>query len=113
MDARPRMLLVYGDSSFAARCTRHFRRRGWNVHLANGGPEACRLLDRFEPHVVIVDGETVEPAAHELCSEIIERRPGQPVVLLADTETPEPLPQVRVSPRERFVDPLNEVLDVL
>lgn len=54
---RPRMLIAYVDSAHASRCSRYFRRLGWEVHLAAGASEAERLISHFRPHTLIIDAD--------------------------------------------------------
>jgi ActR/RegA family two-component response regulator len=113
MDARPRMLLVYGDSVFAARCSRHFRRSGWDVHLAVSSDEACRLMDRLTPTGVVVDAELAGERGAEACRRIAERYPGQPLVLLTADEATDlapPVDSVRISRRDSISSLMDQLL---
>jgi ActR/RegA family two-component response regulator len=52
---RPRMVIAYSDSAHAAQTARHFRRLGWEVHLANSETDAQRQAQLLAPAVVVVD----------------------------------------------------------
>jgi ActR/RegA family two-component response regulator len=52
---RPRMVIAYTDSAHAALTARHFRRLGWEVHLASSETDAQRLAQLLAPAVVVVD----------------------------------------------------------
>jgi hypothetical protein len=115
MDARPRMLMLYGDSAFAAKCSRHFRRRGWDVHMAVSSDEACRLMDRFSPNGVVVDAELAGERGADACARIAQRYPGQLLVLLApDKPAVADLDRlgnsVRISQRDRIPELLDHFL---
>jgi DNA-binding response OmpR family regulator len=81
MDRRPRLLVVYTDSVYAVHCSRFFRRRGWDVHLAASGDEACELIGSLVPTAVVVDGELPEENAREICARITREHPGLTVVI--------------------------------
>ena len=83
MDRRPRLFLVYADSVFAARCSRHFRRMGWDVHKTSGGEEICQWVDRLAPNAVVIDTELPGDSAWQTCARITHEHPGLTVVLLA------------------------------
>lgn len=116
MDARPRMLFVYGDSLFAAKWSRHFRRTGWDVHLAASGDEACRLVERLDVTVVMVDGELIGENSAAVCRRILSKRPGQPVVLVAEEAGDAGLGQlrdsVRISQRHHVAQVMDQLLAV-
>src|SRR5438093_511522 len=52
---RPRMVLGFADSTYAAQCGRFFRRHGWEVHLAADGAEIQRQVESFRPAVLVLD----------------------------------------------------------
>ena len=82
-DGRPKMLLVYGDSAFAAKTSRHYRRQGWDVRMAGSAAEARRLVERLDPMATVVDGESFAgPAA--LGEDFFDRCAGQCIVLVTD-----------------------------
>jgi DNA-binding response OmpR family regulator len=87
-DFRPRVLLVYADSELAAKCSRSFRRRGWEVRLANSADEGVRLVTDLAPTVVVVDGNLPGQPGWQTCARFQAVRPGQPVVLLTDDSMP-------------------------
>jgi DNA-binding response OmpR family regulator len=86
---RPRLILAYADSAHAALSGRHFRRQGWEVHLASTGPEARRLTQALAPHVVVLDTDLREESGWLTCAKLILERPGQRVVLLGSDLSPE------------------------
>jgi ActR/RegA family two-component response regulator len=109
-DFRPRMVLVYGDSLFASKCSRDFRRQGWAVHMAADVDEACRLADELTPLVVVVDGASSQADA-QTCGRIVQRCPGQATVLLTVDGAHQPaLEPIRISRRDHVNEALNEVL---
>jgi CheY-like chemotaxis protein len=84
MDQRPRLLLVYADSVHAVRCSRYFRRHGWDVHMAASGDEALDLIDSLAPAAVVLDAELPKENAWEISSRIAKEYPQLNVVLMAD-----------------------------
>jgi CheY-like chemotaxis protein len=81
MDQRPRLLLVYSDSEYAARCSRYCRRHGWEVHLMTSGAQACELVGSLAPAVVVLDTGLPDDA-WRTCAMITREHPGLPVVLV-------------------------------
>ncbi|MCI0681111.1 MAG: hypothetical protein L0Y71_03320 [Gemmataceae bacterium] len=81
MDRRPRLLILYADSVYAVRCSRYFRRRGWDVHLAASGNEACQLVGSLAPTAVVIDGELPRDHARDTCTRLGRDHPGLTVVL--------------------------------
>jgi len=116
LDGRPRMLFVYGDSLFAAKWSRHFRRTGWDVHLAANGDEACRLMERLDATVVVVDGDLAAENSAAVCRRILARRPGQPLVLVEGERSVAGLGQfrdsVRISQRHHVAEVMDQLLAV-
>ena len=81
---RPRLVLAYADSAHAALSGRHFRRLGWEVHLASTGAEARRLSQALAPSVVVLDTDLREESGWLTCAKLTLERPGQRVVLLGN-----------------------------
>jgi ActR/RegA family two-component response regulator len=79
---RPRLVLAYADSLYAALSCRHFRRLGWEVHLASSGPEARRLAHSYYPTVVVLDTELRDESGWLTCDKLTREIPGQKVVLV-------------------------------
>jgi hypothetical protein len=52
---RPRMVIAYTDSAHAALTARHFRRLGWEVHLASSESDAQRIAQLLAPAVVVAE----------------------------------------------------------
>lgn len=84
MDRRPRLLMVYADSVYAVRCSRYFRRHGWDVHLAASGDEACASIGLLAPTAVVLDGELPRDLAWDTCARITREHPGLTVVVATD-----------------------------
>lgn len=83
MDRRPRLLLVYADSVFAANCSRHFRRLGWEVRMAAAGEDPCELVQELAPTAVVLDADLPDEQAWQTCGQITRQHPGLTVVLSA------------------------------
>ena len=112
MDRRPRLLIVYFNSVYAVHCSRFFRRRGWDVHLASSA-EACQMIAVLDPTAVVVDGELPCADASELCERITREHPGLTVVMATpddvDASHRAPTPVVAV-PRRQGIEGLAEHL---
>jgi DNA-binding response OmpR family regulator len=83
MTFRPRLVLAYADSAQAALSCRHLRRQGWEVHLANSGPDARRLARLLAPQVVVLDIELRDESGWLTCAKLKLENPTQTVVLVA------------------------------
>lgn len=83
MSGRPRLLLAYADSAYAARIVRSFRRLGWEVHMAATAAEADRLVQVHAPHAVLLDVGLPDENGWNASARITAARPAQHIVLLA------------------------------
>jgi len=81
--ARPRLLVAYADSAYAARIARCFRRLGWEVHLAPTAAEARRLAEVYAPHTIVLELALPDESGWNACAHLTAAHPGQRVVLLA------------------------------
>jgi CheY-like chemotaxis protein len=85
---RPRMVLAYADSARAALNARHFRRLGWEVHLASSGPEARRLVHALRPQIVLLDADLRGESGWLTCAKLTLGCTGQRVILVDEEATP-------------------------
>jgi DNA-binding response OmpR family regulator len=86
---RPLLVLAYADSFYAAMSCRHFRRLGWEVHLASGGCEARRLARTLRPAVVVLDTQLRDESGWLTCDKLRREIPGQRIVLVDPNPTDE------------------------
>jgi CheY-like chemotaxis protein len=86
--SRPRLLLGYSDSAHAARCVRHFRRLGWEVHMVASGAEAQRLAYEIVPHLIVLDVDLPDETGWLSAAKILLLQPAHRVVLLAADVAP-------------------------
>jgi DNA-binding response OmpR family regulator len=89
MGFRPRLVLAYADSAQAALSCRLLRRQGWEVHLANSGPDARRLARLLAPQMVVLDIELRDESGWLTCSKLKLENPTQTVVLVTGEVTAE------------------------
>ena len=82
-NARPRALLVYADSLYAARCARQLRRLGWEVHMAGSLEETFRLIS-LAPTAVVLEAKRLDDDGRLACARIRDEHPNVKVVILAD-----------------------------
>jgi DNA-binding response OmpR family regulator len=85
---RPRMVVAYADSTHAALSARHFRRLGWEVHLASSGPDARHLVQALAPEVVLLDTELPDESGWLTCAKLMLGS-GVPKVVLVSPEPTE------------------------
>jgi DNA-binding response OmpR family regulator len=86
---RPRMVVAYADSAHAALSARHFRRLGWEVHLASSGPDARQLSRDLAPEVVILDTQLPDESGWLTCAKLVLSDGAQKVVLVSPDATDE------------------------
>jgi two-component system, OmpR family, response regulator len=86
---RPRMVVAYADSAHAALSARHFRRLGWEVHLASSGPDARRIAQDLTPEVVVLDTQFPDESGWLTCAKMMLASGAQKVVLVSAAVTPE------------------------
>ena len=110
MDQRPRLLLVYADSVNAVRCSRFFRRHGWDVHMAACGNEALDLIESLAPAAVVLDAELPNESAWDTSARIRQDYPGLTVVVLADDAQERPAGDATLVTRRAGMEGLAERL---
>jgi len=86
---RPRMVLAYADPAYASHCCRQLRRHGWEVHLANNGGDARRLLELIDPDVLVLDTVMYDESGWLACAKVVQEAPDRRVILLAAQVTDE------------------------
>jgi DNA-binding response OmpR family regulator len=77
------MVLAYADPAHASQCSRQLRRHGWEVHLANNGGDARRLLDLLDPDVLVLDTGLYDESGWLACAKVVQEVPDRRVLLLA------------------------------
>jgi len=83
------MVVAYADSAHAALSARHFRRLGWEVHLASSGPDARRMAHALAPKVVILDTQFPDESGWLTCAKMMLASGVQTVVLVSAAVTSE------------------------
>jgi DNA-binding response OmpR family regulator len=78
------MVLAFADTARAALSARHFRRLGWEVHLAAVGPEARRLAHALNPQVVVLDTDLRGESGWLTCAKLTLTANPFKVVLVGD-----------------------------
>jgi DNA-binding response OmpR family regulator len=86
---RPLLVLAYADSLYAALSCRHFRRLGWEVHLANSAREARRLTRVYAPAVVVIDTDLHDESGWLTCDKMTRELADQRVILVGPNPTEE------------------------
>lgn len=86
---RPRLVMAYADSAHAALSARHFRRLGWEVHLASSGPDARRLARVLAPEVVVLDTQLPDESGWLTCAKLALENGAQKVLLVSGNITAE------------------------
>jgi DNA-binding response OmpR family regulator len=86
---RPRIVLAYADPSHASQSCRQLRRHGWEVHLANTGFDARRLIPFLSPDVLVLDTDLYDESGWLACAKVVQDFPDQRVILLGSEPTGE------------------------
>jgi DNA-binding response OmpR family regulator len=90
------MVVAYADSAHAALCARHFRRLGWEVHLASSGPDARRLAYALAPQVVVLDTQLPDESGWLTCAKMMLGDGARTVVLVSAQVTEEQIRQAEM-----------------
>jgi DNA-binding response OmpR family regulator len=91
LNYRPCLVLAHADSRYATDTCRSFRRIGWDVYLAQTGPEARRLARMLEADMVVLDAELPEESGWLTCTKLMQERPQMQVVLVSLKSDPRQL----------------------
>jgi len=79
---KPRLLLVDDSESFCCAMQRSFELRGYEVRTAHSVPEACELLEGWQPEFAAVDLRLPGPAGLALIPHIRKASPASRLVVL-------------------------------
>ncbi len=84
----PCLILAHPDREYEAAIARGFRRLGWDVYLAQSGPEVRRLVRMMDADVVILDADLPEESGWLTCDKLTREQPLAKVVLVSDNLSP-------------------------
>lgn len=87
LNFRPRLLLAYSDPAYAALASRHFRRRGWEVHTVGKAADVRRLAFALAPRIVVLDVNLSDESGWLTCAKLLLDRPELRVVLVAPEQS--------------------------
>ncbi|MCA0302773.1 MAG: response regulator transcription factor [Proteobacteria bacterium] len=82
MTARPRLLIIDDDASFARAMRRSFERRGYEVATCGQMEEIEQAIDQFKPAFAIVDLKLADSSGLPCVQLLVRRLPGVRVVVL-------------------------------
>lgn len=80
----PCLVLAHADEAYAASIARGFRRLGWDVYLAQSGPEARRLVRMLAADAVILDAALPEESGWLTCQKLTGEQPLIDAILVSD-----------------------------
>jgi DNA-binding response OmpR family regulator len=80
----PCLILAHANPNYRSVLARAFRRLGWDVYLAQNGPEARRLARMLEANVVVLHAELPEESGWLTCDKLTREQPLIRVVLVSD-----------------------------
>src|SRR5262249_23638451 len=86
---RPCLVLAHPDTMYAAVASRYFRQCGWDVFLADSGPQARRLARELNPLVVALDVELREQSGWLTCWKLLHEQPRLKVLLISSHPAPD------------------------
>jgi DNA-binding response OmpR family regulator len=84
----PCLVLAHSDGVYKAAIARGFRRLGWDVYLADDGPEVRRLVAMLEADAVILDAELPGESGWLTCAKLTAEQPFAKVVLISSEPGP-------------------------
>jgi DNA-binding response OmpR family regulator len=84
---RPCLVVANTDPRCALETRRSFRRLGWDVYLAQTGPEARRLSRMLEADLVVLDVDLHDESGFLTCAKLLHERPRIAVVLVGADPT--------------------------
>jgi DNA-binding response OmpR family regulator len=85
---RPCLIVAHTDPGYAAEVCRAYRRQGWDVYQAQGGPELRRLARMLEADLAVLDVALLEETGWLTCAKLTHERPGARVILVSDSPSP-------------------------
>jgi DNA-binding response OmpR family regulator len=85
---RPCLVLAHAEPAYAADTARAFRRRGWDVYLAQAGPEARRLARMLDADLVILGTDLPGESGWLTCNKLVREQPVARVLLVAPRRDP-------------------------
>lgn len=80
----PCLILAHANPDYRSVLARAFRRLGWDVYLAQSGPEARRLARMLEADVVVLHAELPDESGWLTCDKLTREQPLTRVVLVSD-----------------------------
>lgn len=85
---RPCLVLAHSDPAYAAGARRALRRLGWDVYLANSGPEARRLARMLAADIVVLEADLPGESGWLTCDKIVREELAPRVILVSPTINP-------------------------
>src|SRR5262249_46516108 len=82
------LVIAHKDPVYAALICRTFRTLGWDVHLAESGPEVRRLARCLINAIVVLDANLTEESGWLTCEKLLREHPGLKVILVDVDRTP-------------------------
>lgn len=89
MSNPPSILLIEDSITQADQIAANLRRQGFQVTVANDGPEGLRAVDEFQPDVVLLDINLPSMNGYQVCSRL-KRDPNTahiPVIMLTASDS--------------------------
>jgi DNA-binding response OmpR family regulator len=87
-DRPPGLVLAHLDPIYAAVASRYFRQCGWEVYLADSGPDARYLAREAGPVVVALDVNLREESGWLTCWKLLREQPRLKVLLVGSHPAP-------------------------
>jgi DNA-binding response OmpR family regulator len=84
----PCLILAHPDTAYETAIARAFRRMGWDVYLAQTGPEVRRLARMLDADVVVLDADLPEESGWLTCDKLTREQPLAKVLLISDNLSP-------------------------
>jgi DNA-binding response OmpR family regulator len=109
---RPTLILAHTDPAYTALAGHTFNRLGWDVFIAQDGPDARRLAQRVHASAVVLEAELAEESGWLTCDKLTRECRDLDVFLVADAVCDERLASfVGAAAVVRRQDGLQRLLD--
>lgn len=85
--SKPRILVIDDEGIIRVSCKKSLEPEGFDVDTASSGAEGLELFEKGSYSLVLLDIKMPGIDGMEVLSEIVRKRPGQPVMIMTGYDT--------------------------